>query len=167
MKLRFVFSLLLSCLLLVIPVMSGTSYSQSQNAITEQKVLSIIDAADRASRKGNVAGMIAAFAKDVKIKMTFLTPASDKEQVLNLTKAQYASHTRRGMRRRLAYTLERKNTRVKIYAGGKDATITSDLYETLTIQQGTLRAATSEVAILGIRDGRIVITSIESRTRFY
>jgi hypothetical protein len=40
-------------------------------------------------------------------------------------------------------------------------------YEVLTIQPGTLRAVTSEVAILSLRDGKIVVTSIEARTRLY
>lgn len=167
MKLHFLYSTLLSCLLLVLPVISGTSYSQSQDAITESKVLAIVNSVDRASRKGNIAGIVAPLAKDVTIKMTVSTPASAKEQVLNFNKEQYAFLTRRGMRRRLAYQLERKNTHVKIYNDGKTAMVTSDLYETLTLQQGTLRAVSSEVAILNLRDGKIVVTSLESRTRFY
>ncbi len=163
MKLRF----LLSCLLLALPVMSGTSYSQSQDAITESKVLAIVNSVDRASRKGNIAGIVAPLAKDVKIKMTVSSPASAKEQVLNLSKEQYALNMRRVMRQRLAYEFERKNTRVKIYGDGKTAIVTGDLYETLTIQKGTFRAVSSEVAILSLRDGKIVVTSLEWRMRFY
>jgi hypothetical protein len=167
MKLNFLISTLLSCLLLVLPAMSGTSYSQSQDAITKSKVLAILNSVDRASRKGNIAGIVAPLAKDVKIKMAISTPASDKEQVLNLNKAQYTDLTRRGMRRRLAYQLERKNTQVRISNDGNTATVTSDLYESLTVQQGTLRAVSSEVAILNLREGKLVVTSLEGRIRFY
>ena len=71
------------------------------------------------------------------------------------------------MRRRLAYQLERKNTQVRISNDGNTATVTSDLYESLTVQQGTLRAVSSEVAILTLREGKLVVTSLEGRTRFY
>ena len=76
MKLRCVYSILLSCLLLALPVISVTSYSQSQDAITESKVLAIVDAVDKAARKGNVAGIVAHLAKDVKIKMVVINPVS-------------------------------------------------------------------------------------------
>ncbi|MGH9906169.1 MAG: hypothetical protein ACRD8U_11385, partial [Pyrinomonadaceae bacterium] len=121
MKLPFLYSVPLACVLLVLPVSLSASYSQSPSqspdAITESKVLAIINSVDRAARKGNVSAILAPLAKDVKIKMTLLTPTG--EQVLNFTKEQYAFHTRRGFRRRLAYQLERKNTRVKINEDGK------------------------------------------------
>ncbi len=154
-------------LLLTLPSFSGTSNAQSQAVITESKVLAMINSVDRASRKGNVAGILAPLAEDVKIKMSISTPASDKEQVFNFNKEQFAFHLRRGLRRRLTYQLQRKNTRVKIYNDGKTAMVSGELYETLTIPQGTLRAVSSEVAILNLRDDKIVVTSIDSRTRFY
>jgi hypothetical protein len=99
--------------------------------------------------------------------MSVVTPNSDQEKVVTLTKQQFASITRSAMRRRLAYSLVRKNTRFKISEGGKMATITSDLYESLTVREGTLRAVSSEIAILALRNGRLLVTSVESRTRFY
>lgn len=167
MTLRSLYIVPLACLLLILPAMSGTAYSQIQQPITESDVLALVSALDTASRKGNIPGIIAPLARDVKIKMTVSAPGSDQEQVLNLTKDQYALHTRRGMRRRLTYHLERKNTRIKIYDDNKTAMVTSDLYETLTIRQGTLRAVSSEVAILNLRNGRLLITSLEARMRIY
>jgi hypothetical protein len=166
-KLRLTYFMLLSGLLLALPLLSPTAYSQSKEAITESEVLAIVNSDDRASRKGNVAAIVAPLARDVKIKVTISTPASKREQVFTFTKEQYAYHTRRGMRERLAYQLVRKNTRVKIYDDGKTAIVTGDLYETLTVRQGTIRAMTSEVAMLGLRDGKIVVTSLEGKTRFY
>lgn len=167
MKQRLLSSLLLFCLLLVFPGLSGNSFAQSQDVVTESNVLAIINSLDKAARKGNVAGMVAPLASDVKIKMTVTTPGNAREQVLNLNKEQYTYQTRRGVRLRRAYTVDRKNTRVKLYDDNKTAMVTSDLYETLTIAQGTLRAVSSETAILTLRNGRLVVTSIETRVRFY
>ena len=167
MKLRLSFSILFLCLLSVFAGTSNTSFAQAPASITEDKVMAIMNSVDRATRKGNIAGIVAPLASNVKIKMTVSTAKSDKEQVINLTKDQYTFFTKRAFRRRIAYQLERKNTRVKIYEGSQTAMVTSDLYESLTIPQGTLRAVSSEVAIFNLRDGRIWITSIDSRTRFY
>ena len=154
---------ILFCCLLALTVVSGNSYSQSEDTITEAKVLAMVNSVDRAARKGNVTAILGTLANDVKIKMRVSIPSSDKEQVVNLNKEQYALHTRRAFRRRLAYQLERKNTRVKIYNEGKTAMVTGDLYESLTIQQGTIRAVSSEVAILSLREGKILVTSLEDR----
>src|SRR5688572_10645274 len=118
MKLRLLSSMLFCCLLLVLP---GNVFAQSQEAITESDVMAFIDSIDRASRKRSVAAMVAPLANDVKIKVAVSTPGSDKEQTLTFTKEQYTYHTKRGLRRRLAYTLERKNTRLKMYDDRKTA----------------------------------------------
>ena len=167
MKPRLFSSMLLCCVLLVLPL-SGNSYAQSQeDGITESKVMELLNSVDKAARKGNVAGMAAPLASDVKMKVTVLTPGSDKEQVAHWTKEQYIFYTKRGLRRRLSYTLERKNTRVQIYNDNKTAMIVSDLYETLKIAQGTLRTVSSETAILNLRNGKIVVTSVETIMRLY
>lgn len=167
MKIRLLSSLLFCALLLVLPGLSGNSFAQSKDAITESDVMAFMDSIDKAARKGNLAGLVAPLANDVKIKVFVSTPGNDQEQVLNFTKEQYAYHTRRGLRRRLAYTLERKNTRVKMYDDNKTAMVTSALYETLTIPQGKLRSVSSETVIVTLRDGKLVVTSSETRMRFY
>lgn len=164
MKIRLLSSMLFCCLLLVLP---GNGFAQSQEGITESDVMAFINSIDKASRKGSVAGMVAPLANDVKIRATISTPGSDKEQTLTFTKEQYAYHTKRGLRRRLAYTLERKNTRVKMYDDHKTAMVTSELYETLTIAQGKLRSVSSETLIITLRNGKFVVTSIDTRMRFY
>jgi multidrug efflux pump subunit AcrA (membrane-fusion protein) len=166
-KLRFLYLILLSCLLLGLSVTSHTSYSQSPGAITESDVLALVNSVDKASRKRNIAQIIAPLARDIKIKITVLSPGSGSERVLNLNKDQYAFNLKQTMPRLLAYKLERKNTRVKIYDDDKTAMVTSDVYETVTIRQGTLRAVSSDVTILSLRNGKIVVTSIEATMRFY
>lgn len=158
---------LLCCLLLVLPGVSGNSFAQTQEVITEANVMAILTSMDKAAKKGNVAGMIAPLASDVKIKIAVSAVNSDKEEVVNLTKEEYATNTRQLMRRRFKYTVERKNVRVKIYNDNKTAMVTNDVYETMTIAQVTVRAVSSETSIFNIRNGKILITSSESRTRFY
>jgi hypothetical protein len=164
MKPRLISSLSFCCLLLVF---SGSSFAQSQDVITESDVLALMNSVDKATRKKNLAGMIAPLASDVKIRLAVSAPGSDKEQVVNLNKEQYVSVTRRTLRQRFTYTMDRKNTRVKLYDDNKTAMITSDLYETATAAQVKLRAVSSETAIVTLRDGKLVFISIESRMRFY
>ena len=163
MKPRLISSLF-CCLLLVF---SGSSFAQSQDVITETDVLALMNSVDRATRKKNLTGMIAPLASDVKIKLAVSASGSDKEQVVNLNKEQFTDVTRRTLRLRFTYTLDRKNTRVKIYDDKKTAMVTSDLYETVTTARGKLRAVSSETAVVTLRDGKLVFISIESRMRFY
>ena len=167
MKRRFPYSILIACLLLGLPAMSSTAYSQVQVELTETEILTMLNAVDRASRRRNIAGIVAPLASDVKIKLTITTPQSPNEQVMRLTKAQYVSNVRTVFRHMLDYQLERKNTRIKIYNDQKTAMVSSDIYETMTLRQGKLRAVSSEVAIVNLRKGKVVITSIEGRTRIY
>lgn len=158
--------ILFACLLVVLPVMSAPSYSQSLTSITESDIHAMLNRLDRAARKGDVDGMIAPLASDIKIKMTVLNPGSDKEQEGTLTKDEYASNARRNMRRKLSYHFERKNTRIKIY-DEQTAMVTAESYETFKFPEGRFRAATSAVAWVSLRDGKLVITAIEARMRVY
>jgi len=54
-----------------------------------------------------------------------------------------------------------------MYHDNETAMVTSDLYETLTIAQGTLRTVSSETVIVTLRNGKLVIISDETRVRFY
>jgi len=166
MKRRIQHLILLSSLLFVLPFLSAPAYSQSLTSITESDIQAMLDGVDRAARKGNVAGTIAPLAPDIKIKMSVSKAGSDKEVVGTITRDQYAFNFRQNMRRKLAYYYERKNTRIKIY-DEQTAMVTSDIYETLKIRQGTIRAGSSEVAFISLRNGKLVITGIEARVRFY
>ena len=166
MKPRIHYLILWSCLLLVLPLTAQPSNGQTLRSITESDVQAMLNRLDQASRKGNVAGMLAPLAPDIKIKATVLNPKSNKEVVGTLNKEQYASGVRQLLRRRTAYQLDRKNVRIKIY-DAQTATVMSDVYETLTFRQGTLRGSSSEVLYVGLRNGKLVITATDSRTRLY
>jgi hypothetical protein len=166
MKLRIHYLILFSCLLVMLPLTSGSSYAQSLTAITESDIQAMMSGMERAARKGNVAGIIAPFAPDIKIKLSVLNPGSDKEQEATLTKEQFAFNARRNLRRKLSYQFERKNTRIKIY-DAETAMATYDVYETFRFPEGTLRSASSEVLYVSLHDGKLVITGMETRMRVY
>ena len=158
--------ILLSGLLMVLPLMSEPSYAQALTSITESDIHAMMNAMDKAARKGNVAGMTAPMADDVKIKLTVLKPDSDKEVEASFTKEQFAHNARLMLRRKISYNFERKNIRIKIF-DTTTATVTSELFETLKVREGTFRASSSEVLYVSLRDGKLVITSSETRTRIY
>ena len=110
--------------------------------------------------------MIAFLAPDIKINMSVLNPGQKKEEQGTLTKDEFAARARRNMRRKLSYQLERKNTKIKIY-DDQTAMVTCDVYEILKVPEGTLRMATSEVAYIALRDGKLVVTNIDARMRVY
>ena len=160
MKLRFI---LMLCLLVVL---SATADAQSLTAITESEVHAMLDRMEKATKKRNVAGIIVPFAPDIKIKIYVTNPRTNKEVGTTFTKAQFAAALRLTFRRSLAYQYERKNTRVKIY-DEQTATITSEIYETVKMREGTVRGASSEVTYVSLRNGKLVITEIEGRIRTY
>lgn len=163
---RIHYVILFCCLLVMLPLTSSPAYSQSLTAITESDIQAMLNAMDRAARKGNVTGMMAPLASDVKIKLSILNKGSDKEQEGILTKEQYEFNARTNMRRKLSYQFERKNTRIKIY-NEQLATVTSEVYEVFKMREGTIRGASSEVLYVTLRDGKLVITAVEARLRVY
>jgi len=156
----------LSFLVVVLPLIAEPSHSQSLTSITESDIHTMLNAMEKAARKRNIAGMIAPWADDIKLKMTIVNKGSEKESVVYLTKDQFVSNTRQVMRRTISYQLERKNTRIKIY-DDTTATVTYELYETFKFRQGTLRASSSDVMYVSLRNGKLVITSMETRARLY
>lgn len=166
MKQRIHYLITLTYLILLLPLMSDTSYSQSLTSITESDIHAMLNSMDRAARKGNVEGVIAYYAPDIKITMRVLNPGSDKEQIGTLTKDEFAFNARNNMRRKLSYRFERKNTRIKIY-DAETAMVTADIYETFKFREGTLRAASSGASYISLRNGKLVITAIEARMRVY
>ena len=163
MKPRIQYLILFSCLLVLA---SSVSYAQSLTSITETDIQAMMNTIDKAAKKGNIDGVIAFWAPDIKIKMSVLNPGRTKEEEGTFTKDEFAARARRNMRRKLFYQYERKNTRIKIY-DAETAMVTCDIYETLKVPEGTLRTASSEVAYITLRDGKLVITGIEARMRVY
>ena len=153
-----------ACLALVL-LTAAHGYSQIQTTITEDKALAILNSVDKATRNRNLAGIMAPLASDAKIKLT--VTAQGKEKEIRITRDQYELQNRQAIRKRMSYDCERKNIRVKIFGDGQSAMVSDDFYETLTVSGKTLRSITSETTIFYVRQGKIVITAMEGRLRFY
>jgi hypothetical protein len=166
MKVHTACLFLFSCLILLAPLTVGSAKAQALTAITEKDIEAMLTGAESAARKRNVAGVIASFAPDIKIKVSVLNPGSNKEQEATLTKEQFAFNARQNMRRTRSYQLERKNTRIKIY-DPETAMVSYELYETFKLREGTMRTSSSEVLYVSLRKGKLVITEIETRMRVY
>src|SRR5829696_4486940 len=126
MKPRIHFLILFASLFIVLPLVSATSYAQSLTKITESDIEAMMTSIDRAAKKGNVNGVIAFWAPDIKIKMSVLNPGRTQEEEGTFTKDEFAARSRRNMRRKLSYQYERKNTRIKIY-DDETAMVTCDI----------------------------------------
>lgn len=163
MKPRLVLYAFLSCLLLGL-AQSGGARAQAQDSLTESQIMAIVNAADKAAKNKDINGVTANMAKDIQIKFIVDGP-SPQEMSLNLEK--YIFHTKRAFSKRVAYTYDRRNTRVAISKDGQTATVNSTVYESYTTAQGTLRGVTSEVAVIKLRQGKPVVTYLAGRTRFY
>jgi hypothetical protein len=154
----------LACLAFMLTAAANTS-AQTQTTITQEKALAILTSVDKATRNRNLAGIMAPLASDVKIRL--IVAAQGREKEINMTREQYESQTRQVIRKRFGYDCERKNIHVKIFGDGQSAMVSDDFYETLTVSGKTVRSITSETTIFYVRQGRIVITSMDGRLRFY
>jgi len=165
MKKCLYYTIPFSCALMLF-VLAVPSYSQSQSTITEDDVRALINRSDAATRKGDIAAMMASVAKDFKMKFAFTNPGSDKEVVQDLDREQLEFNARHNLRIRRAYKLERKNMKIKIY-DDQTAMVTSEVYEVFTMKQGTLRGSSSEELFVALENGKLVIKSANLRTRLY
>jgi len=158
--------ILLCCAVVLLPFLAGRANAQEPAKLTEKAIRAMLDQSDRAAEKGNVTRMMAPVAKDVKIKMAITTPQSNGEQVGYLTRDELESNSRHNMRLRRSYKIVRKNVKIKIY-DDNTAMVESELYETFTTRQGSLRSSATEVLFVSLKDGTVVINSIDVRMRVY
>jgi hypothetical protein len=165
MKPRLHAAILFACAL-ALPLLVTPVYSQSLTTLTEADIRAMLSQWDQAARKRNVAGIMAPVAKDVKLKIAITTPQSNGEQSGYITREQFEFNLRHNMSITRSYKVERKNIKIKVY-DDNTAMVESELYETSITRVGTLRGSTSEVLFVGLKDGKIVVTSIDSRMRVY
>ena len=161
MKLRPVLFTALACLLLALP--ARAAYAQTPAAITEEKVLAVIAAMDKAARAAKVDDIAVHLADDVRIKMA--VEFAGARQEVEMDREEFISHTRRGFGKRAAYENRRQKTEVTISKDGQRAMVTSELFEKLTRAEGTVSAVSSEIYVFKLRGGKIVVTSYDASVR--
>ena len=166
MKRRLHYSILSCCALVLLPLLATRVNAQEPATLTEEAIRTMLNQNDRAAEKGNVTRMMEPVAKDVKIKVAITTPQSKEEQVGYLTREMLESNYRQNMRLRRSYKIVRKNVKIKIY-DDNTAMVESELYETFTTRQGSIRSSSSEVLSVSLEDGKVVMKSINVRMRVY
>lgn len=161
MKLRLKVFLALACLLPALPAPAGRA--QAQGAITEEKAVAVLAALDKAARAGKVEDIAPLFADEVQFKV--IVEAAGMRHEIEMDREKFISETRSGFAKRIAYEGKRHKTQVTISKDGQRAMVTSELFEKMTRREGTLSAISSEVYVLRLRGGKIVVTSYDATMR--
>lgn len=128
--------------------------------ISEQEVQSVIQAVDKAANDRSVKGILTHMADDVVVKL-ILTDGS-QNKLYSLNRAQYAMLLEEGFKVAKEYEYGRKDTTISIAPDGKSAEVSSQTIETLTFPDGSQRSEAEETAILELRNGKVVITSVKA-----
>ena len=161
MKPRLRIFLTLACLLLALPTCAGRA--QSPDAVTEEKVLAVIAAMDKAARAAKVDDIAAHLADDVRFKMT--VDIGDATQSLEFDRAEFLAEAKRGFAKRLAYELKRQKIEVTISNDGQSAVVNTESFEKLQRREGTFSSVSSAIYVLKLRGGRLVVTSCHVTAR--
>ncbi|HEV2762956.1 MAG TPA: hypothetical protein VGV38_08175 [Pyrinomonadaceae bacterium] len=163
MKLRLKFFPALACLLLALSASAGRA--QGPSVVTEEKVLAVIAAMDKAARAAKVDDIAAHLADDVRIKATI--DVAGATQHVEYDRAEYIAETRRGFGKRLAYEFKRDKIEVTISKDGQSAVVNSELFEKLRRREGTFNSVASEIYVLKLRGGKLLVTSYYATVRVF
>lgn len=127
--------------------------------ITEEKILAIINSADAAITRGDVKGMTEHMASDIVV--TVHIPGPEGTQVITMNLRQYEQFFEETMKAVTDYIYTRKDTQIVIAPGGDTATVKSTVLERTTIDGRVITSITEETAVFELRQGRILVTSLE------
>lgn len=155
MKLRLRIFLALACLLPALPLCAGRA--QTPSVMTEEKALAVLAVWDKAGRTGKVEQLVPHLAEDIRLKVTFEVLGETKN--LEMGREQFIAESKRGAARRLAYESKRQKPEVAVAKDGRSAMITSDIFEELTVSEGTIKTLSSEVFVLKLQGGKVVVAS--------
>lgn len=123
----------------------------------------MIAAMDKAARAGKVDDMAPHLADDVRFKMTI--DVAGATQDVEFDRAEFIAEARRGISKRLAYELKRQQVEVTVSKDGQSAVVNSEVFEKLKRREGTFSSVSSEIVVLKLRGGKLVITSYYATVR--
>ena len=138
----------------------GPPSDAQECAITEKKIRAIVEASEAAIKKRDVDGACAFMAKNIVIRISV---EGGPKFVLNLE--QYKARLRQALSIAERYDYKYENLRITIAPDCKSAKVTDQVYEQLHLAGSVTRTVSSETAIFTVREGKIVISSIEAVTR--
>ncbi len=142
----------------IFPLMNGCT-----SKINEEQIQTVLEAVDKAANEKNADGILAHMADDVVVKLN--VPNGRTSKTFSLNRDQYRRLLEEGYRVAQVYEFGRKGTRIKIARDGKRAKVSSRTYETMRNQNGSQRTDSLETATFELRNGKVVITKVESIER--
>lgn len=131
--------------------------------IDEVQVRTVLAAVDKAANEKNPDGIVVHMASDVVVKVSI--PNGGTSKTLSLDRDGYRKLLQDEYGGVQAYEFDRKSTRIKIARDGKSAKVKSRISEIIKNQQGSQRVYSLQTATFEVRNGKVVMTRIESIQR--
>jgi ketosteroid isomerase-like protein len=144
-----------SSLLALVCVLSSCSAK-----ISEQTIHAILDDVDKSLKLKDAEGVVAHLADDVLVKTRIETPGQTYNS--NYTRDQFKRSLLQTFNSTPIYDFNRTGRSVVVAADGQTATVTSQTIENVAAGGRVFRNESQETATFEVRQGKILITSIES-----
>jgi ketosteroid isomerase-like protein len=160
---RKFFTLTLACALIALCFLSSGCAKKEKGFITEQQVNALMEEIERAANNKDVDAIIALMSKDVQLKIT--VEGFGPPQTMTLDREQYRTQSKQSLGMTDVYNYRRGETVINVEPDGQSAVVVADVYETTTLGKQTIGTVSRETSILGLEDGKLVITRGEAITR--
>lgn len=128
--------------------------------LTEQSVKQVIETFDRANKAKNAGQIVSLMTDDV--ELTLHIDAQGQQQVIELTKPEYAALLQQSWDMASNYQYSRSNLAIKM--DGNKARVTADIKESMTVQGQSVSAVTKTETVVESIDGKAMITRVTGFT---
>jgi hypothetical protein len=159
MRMRYAFALTLSAIIMALSLLSGGCAAKRKEVITEQQVLALLDDIDKASNRMDIDRVYASMTENIEIKVT--VTGFGPTQKFTFNRDQYRDYAKKALSAVKGYTYTRKNTKVTVTPDGRSAVATDQVYETTDTGERVFKTVTDETATFAVKDGKVVMTSLE------
>ena len=163
MRLRYSLVVTLAAMIIGAGLLSGGCAAKRKEVITEQQVLALLDDIDKASNKMNVDQIYNCMAENIQIKMTIT--GFGPTQKFTFNRDQYRDYAKKAFSAVNSYSYTRRNTKVTITSDNRNALATDQVYETTQVGNRALLTVTDETATFTVKDGKVIMTSLEGTAR--
>ncbi len=146
-------------LLLSFIIMAFTAASAAD--LSEQAVKQVIASFDAANAAKNGQQIVSLMVDDV--ELTLHIDAQGQQQVIELTKPEYAALLQQSWDMAANYQYSRSNLAIQMQ--GNKALVTADIKESMTVQGQNISALTKTETVVESVDGKAMITRVTGFTR--
>ena len=131
----------------------------AESRITEQDILIVLAAYEKAVNERNVEGILAHMSYDMSFNASVHLPSEIK--TFHFTRSEYQAHLQRNYNAAATYHFARTGTSISITQDGTRAKAHFQMLERSTFKSGNWRFKGTEVMHFELRGGRPVITRVE------